>query len=472
MELTKEQQEEYQDFLDRSRTDIVYFNDVSFQEPLREKQIEFCTTFRDNKRITFKGGVGFGKTRALAVLVWWALFTHDQVQVTIFGPNEGQIKSGVWKELQILHGKMDKLQQASFEVTATRISRKTRPADCFAEFRLANKDNIASARGIHQINNFVFVDEATGVDDVIFTEALVNVLRDPNGKLCLISNPSTTSGYFWRTWNDDAMSGLWAKVHGRMTDAPHVTQQDLDEAAIEYGGRLSREYRILVEGEFPLSDVEGLISRSLVEMAINNEEAVPAPTQPIIWGVDPAEHGDRSVLMSRQDNKILDIKSWRGLDPTQLSYKIRDEYQNTPKEQRPMAICVDAIGIGNGVYSNLKDFGLPAKKIVVSQSPTRRPDFYSRLRDQLWWECRDWFATENVRIPNHKELIEHLLAPTYDSDSGKIKIEEKKSLRKRLKVSPDFADALCLTFAISPTRYASKWNWNRPLDPGDLRWAE
>ncbi|MCY1366744.1 hypothetical protein D9M69_536500 [compost metagenome] len=178
------------------------------------------------------------------------------------------------------------------------------------------------------------------------------------------------------------------------------------------------------------------------------------------------------MLVVRQDNKILDIKSWRGLDPTQLSYKIRDEYQATPKAQRPMAICVDAIGIGNGVYSNLNDFGLPAKKVVVSQSPTRRPDFYSRLRDQLWWECRDWFATENVCIPNHKELIDQLLAPTYDSDSGKIKIEDKKSLRKRLKVSPDFADALCLTFAISPTRHASKWNWNRPIDPGDLRWAE
>lgn len=472
MNITKKEQDEFLKFLEIARTDIVYFNDVSFQEPLRDKQIEFCNAFRDNRRITFKGGVGFGKTRALAVLVWSALFTHDQVQVTIFGPNEGQIKSGVWKELQILHGKMDKLQQSMFEVTATRVSRKERSADCFAEFRLANKDNVASARGIHQINNFVFVDEATGVDDAIYTEALVNVLRDPNGKLCLISNPSSTSGYFWRTWNDEQMSGLWTKVHGRMTDAPHVTEKELAEAAIEYGGRLSREYRILVEGEFPLSDVEGLIPRNLVEMAIENADAVPASSLPILWGLDPAEHGDRSVLVARQDNKVLWIKDWRGFDPTQLSYKVRDEFQATPTSLRPMAICVDAIGIGNGVYSNLHDFGLPAKKVVVSQSPTRRPDFYSRLRDQLWWECKEWFATENVSIPDHKDLIKELLAPTYESDSGKIKIEDKKSLRKRLKVSPDFADALCLTFAISPSRYASKYSWNKPFPTQDLRWAE
>lgn len=466
MNLNKEEEAQFRELMLEFQQNIEFFV-ISLwgkENALRPKQVEFCNAFRDNKRITFKGGVGFGKTRALAALVWWALFTHDQVQVTIFGPTEGQIERGVWKELTILYEKMNPAFQKMWNVKATKISRVSSPANCLATYALASKENIAASRGIHQINNFVFVDEATGVDDEVYTEALVNVLRDPNGKLCLISNPSSTSGYFWETWNGN-IAPMWTKVHGRMTDAPHVTEEDLLDAELEYGGKFSREYRVLVLGEFPLSDVDGLIPRNLVEQAIENEAAVPSDRLPIIWGLDPAEGGDRSVLVIRHDNKVLAVHSWRGLETKQLAMKVRDLFQATPKLQRPLAICVDAIGIGNGVWSDLQYMGLPAKKVIVSSSPTRRADFYSRLRDQLWWECKEWFATENVCIPNNEDLIKELLLPNYESDSGKIKVEKKSDMKKRFKgVSPDHADALCLTFAISPTRYASKYEWTPPVD--------
>lgn len=461
MELNEEEKKQFVELLDAFYDDIELFA-ISLWGPenaLRPKQVEFCNAFRNNKRITFRGGVGFGKTRALAVLVWWALFTHEEVQVTIFGPTEGQIERGVWKELRILHEKMRPFFQSSFEVSAKKVRRARNPANCFAEYALASKENVSAARGIHMRNNFVFVDEATGIEDEVYTGALQNVLRDPNGKLCLISNPSSTSGYFYDTWNG-RIAPLWTKVHGKMTDSPHVTAKDLAEAELEYGGKFSREYRILVLGEFPLSDVDGLIPRNLVEQAIENNEAVPSSTLPVIWGFDPADGGDRSVLVIRHDNKVLGIHTWRGLDIAQASLKVRDLYQATSGTSKPMAICVDSIGIGNTAYKILEQCGVPVKKVIVSASPTRRPDFYSRLRDQLWWECREWFLTENVSIPNHEELIKELLTPNYESESGKIKIEKKESMKKRLKgASPDHADALCLTFAISPTKYVSKYDW-------------
>lgn len=437
---------------------------------LRPKQIEFCEAFRANKRTTFKGGVGFGKTRALAVLVWWSLFTHDDVQVTIFGPNEGQLQRGIWKELELLYGKMDETFQNWWTLTATKIARKERPAACFVTYALATKENIASARGIHQDNNFVFVDEATGVPDEVFTDALENVTSDKNGKLCLISNPAATTGFFWETWNGP-IENIWTKVHGRMTDAPHVTEQDLEEKALLYGGKDTRLYRIMVEGEFPDNDADGLIPRWAVEAAIDRDDVVPAPNYPIIWGLDPADGGDRSVLVKRHDNKIIDIKKINGTDLMQLAMFVRDEYEATPAKLRPKAICVDAIGVGNGAYVNLHYMGLPARKIKVSESPTRKPDLYSRMRDQLWWECREWFIEGGVCIPNHADLIKELVTPTYESDNGKIKVEKKDSMRKRLKGnSPDFADALCLTFAISPSRFASQFNLDRYLNPQvDLR---
>lgn len=455
--------------LNEFHTDISFFALTVFGSTLRAKQVEFVKAFQTSKRVTFKGGVGFGKTHALAVLVWWSLFTHDDVQVTIFGPNEGQLQRGIWKELELLYGKMDPTFRDWWTLTATKIARNSNPAGCFATYALASKDNIAAARGIHQINNFVFVDEATGVPDEIFTDALENVLTDPNGKLCLISNPSSTSGFFWETWNGP-IEKIWTHVHGRMTDAPHVTADDLAAKALLYGGRDTRLYRIMVEGEFPDNDTDGLIPRWAVEAAVNNDDVVPAPTYPVIWGLDPADGGDRSVLVMRHDTKVIGIHKWNGADLMQLAMRVRDLYEATPPKLRPKAICVDANGVGNGAYVNLAYMGLPARKILVQSSPTRKPDLYSRLRDQIWWECREWFINGGVCIPKHDDLIKELVTPTYDSENGKIKVEKKDAIRKRLKGnSPDFADALCLTFSISPTRYASQFNLDRYMrGPDDL----
>ncbi|WP_269275409.1 hypothetical protein [Sinorhizobium psoraleae] len=60
-------------------------------------------------------------------------------------------------------------------------------------------------------------------------------------------------------------------------------------------------------------------------------------------------------------------------------------------------------------------------------------------------------------------MIEELAAPTYE-DVPKIKIEKKEYIKRRLGRSPDYADALSLTFAVSPSRYSSKFSWSKPIE--------
>lgn len=471
MNLTAAEQAQFEALLIIWRKDIAAFALDNCGIQLTAKQIEFCNAFRDNRQITFRGGVGFGKTMAMSIIVLWALMTHDEVQVTIFGPTEGQLKGGVWNEIESLFGKLDPMLAGLFDFTATRLSRKQTPADCFAEFRLASKDKIANTRGIHKTNNFVLVDEATGVDEEIFTGSLINILTDPNPKLCLVSNPDKIDSYFYRTFYDPGICDDWVKVHGAMIDGRNATPELIESMAGQYGGKTTNRYRYLVLGEFPLSDVNGLIPREAVEQAINNADAIPAASDPIIWGVDPAGAGnDRSVLIKRQGNKVLgNPNEWRKLDPVQLAHKIFDMYQGLPSAQKPKAICVDGIGVGAGTFAALRDFGLPARSIIANNNPTRHPDQYHRLRDQLWWECRQWFLDGNVSIPDNADLIRELCTPTFEEDSGKIVVESKKAMRKRIHVSPDYADALCLTFAINASQISGRWAWKKPMGSQDLR---
>lgn len=186
--------------------------------------------------------------------------------------------------------------------------------------------------------------------------------------------------------------------------------------------------------------------------------------------MDPAGAGkDSSVLCIRHDNKVLDFHEWRGLDPTQLSFKISEIFKATPAKLRPSVIAVDSTGLGNGVYSNLREFGLPVHSCIFAGTPTRNPDRYHRIRDQIWFEMREWFMSENVSIPNHQRLIEELATITYDDGTGKIKLEDKKALKKRLGRSPDYADALAISFSPSRSQFASKYSWSKPINYSSLQ---
>lgn len=449
--------------LEQFHKDIPFFAKQAFGLELSAKQTEFVTKYQNSQQITFRGGIGFGKTCSMAVLIIWALITHNDVQVTVFGPSEDQIKDGVWKEVGNLYARMPPFLRDQLDYTATWLYRKDSPTGAFAGTRLANKDNTATARGIHQVNNFVFVDEASGVPDEVFYE-LLNILPDTNPKLCIISNPSRTSGYFFDTWEDEHISRSWVKVHGQMADRFGMSAERAAELASAYGGVGSNEYRIKVLGEFPLEDADGVISRESVVEAVGRE-VVPTPGLPVIWGFDPSGQGkDRSVLVKRHDNLMLGAPIVYGtMLPEQLAARVREEYDRTPKHLRPAEICVDGIGVGHGIAGLMRTMDLPVKEVTVSNKP-RDPVRFVLLRDELWFKARDWFATGNVSIPNHADLIRELTLPSYEFVGEKHKVESKRDLRKRAKKSPDIADALCLTFASdAASAQFGKYAWNRPI---------
>ena len=457
-----------QELLAAFKNDPQFFVTTIFGEKhaLRPKQLEFFEKFIGNDHITFKGGVGFGKTRVMAIAVWWALFCFNDLKVNIFGPSEKQIQDNLWNEIGILYNLIPEAIKEQFEYTPSIAYRKGSRNECFATYWAANQNNLGTSRGIHATNNFVFVDEASDVPNVVFTN-LENIMTDVNPKLVIVSNPAHTSGFFYDTWEHKTISKAWTKVHGRMADNPNMTKEKLDAQIAVHGGVGSRNHRIMVEGEFPLDDVAGVIPLAAVLEAANEEDAIPPHDAPVIWGLDPNGGGkDRSALAKRHDNVVLEkVKEFKDLDAVQLAQAIYDEYRATPQKLKPAEICVDANGPGYGVYTMLLSMGLPAKKVMAQSSPTRDQQLYSRLRDQLWWACREWFVGGGVSIPNDAELMKELTVPTYDYEAtGKIKVESKPEIRKRNKNSPDLADALCLTFASNAKQHVGKWAWSKPIE--------
>jgi hypothetical protein len=226
-------------------------------------------------------------------------------------------------------------------------------------------------------------------------------------------------------------------------------------------GEESNAYRIRVLGEFPRSDDDTIIPMDLLESA-KHRDVVAYENAPILWGLDVARFGsDSSVLCKRQSNVLISLDKWRNLDLMQLTGAVVAQYESCGHKDRPQEILVDSIGLGAGVVDRLRELGLPARGVNVSESPAMGQT-YINLRAELWGKTKAWLERRDCKIPANEDLIAELATVRYSfNSSGKMKIESKDDIRRRGLKSPDMADALVLTFAsdagIASYGYSTGW---------------
>jgi hypothetical protein len=183
----------------------------------------------------------------------------------------------------------------------------------------------------------------------------------------------------------------------------------------------------------------------------------------MVWGLDVARFGgDRSVLVRRRANLVVDIKVWRNLDLMQLCGAVKAEYDIA--DPKPETIMVDAIGMGAGVVDRLRELGLPILGVNVSESPS--VGNYRNLRAELWYRLRDWLAKRDCKVPKDDTLIAEMTSARYlFTSGGKVQVESKEDMKKRGIPSPDIADALCLTFAAPEGVFTNGtgYKWMKPI---------
>ena len=344
-------------------------------------------------------------------------------------------------------------------------------SDSYAVARVSRRENPEALQGFHSDNLLFIIDEASGVDDMIF-EVGEGSLSTPNAKVVMTGNPTRTSGYFFNAFS--AMRDRWTLQTVACKDSTQVAPEYIEDMGIKYGDD-SNVYRVRVLGEFPRAEDDTVIPLYMVDSSLNRDVQVD-PYTPVVWGLDVANFGsDRTALCKRRGNEVVEpIKTWQGKDLMETVGMVVQEYEMCKYKDRPTDIMVDTIGIGSGVCSRLTELDLPARPIQVSESPSMR-EKYMRLRDELWFRAREWFEGRDVFLVQDDKLIEELIAPRFKiTSAGKIKVEAKDEFKKRLGGrSCDLADAFCLTFAqqaFTASVRGTQHNWNKPISYKDNSW--
>lgn len=410
-------------------------------------QAEALQALADKDKVSVRSGHGVGKSTLDSWALLWFMSCYYPAKVPCTAPTMHQLKDILWSELAKWHHMMPDELRREFRIrssdTDMRVMMTAAPEASFAVARTGRKDNPEALQGFHSDNLLFIIDEASGIDDVIF-EVAQGALSTEGSKVLMTANPTRTSGYFYDSHNK--MRHRWHTMRVSCIDSPRVSDTYVQDVSEAYGTD-SNVYRVRVLGEFPRSEDDVVIPLELAEAARYREIQVVDAFMPI-WGLDVARFGDDSTaLAKRKNNHLLEpVKSWHKRDTMEVAGLILREYENTEVDLLPSQIMVDVIGLGAGVVDRLKELGLPAVGINVGESPTGTE--YNRLRDELWWRARKWFDDRQCVIPEDEYLIGELTGVKFGvTSSGKIKVESKEEMKKRGLKSPDRADAFCLTFA-------------------------
>jgi hypothetical protein len=377
----------------------------------------------------------------MAWVILWFMSTHFPAKLPATAPTGHQLSDILWAELAKWHRQLKERMPDlgnEFEWKSEKFELKSHPQESFAVARTSRPENPEALQGFHSQNILFLLDEASGVPDEVYQVA-EGALSSEGAYVVMAGNPTRTQGYFYDSHHK--MRGSWATLHVNGEDCPRVSAQYKADMAKKYGTE-SSIYKIRVKGEFA-SALDGVIGLDIIEPAKIRDIKTHGPER---WGVDVARFGDDlTALCKRRGNSMLEkVKTWGGKDLMQVAGIIKNEYDAAlPK---PEAICIDSIGLGAGVVDRCRELGLPVLGINVAESPAIKEQ-YMRLRDELWFEARDWFHGRDVKMVNDEDLIGELTLPTFKVlSTGKKQVEGKDEIKKRA-ASPDRADAFCLTFA-------------------------
>lgn len=445
----------FSDNIRKWRRDPVLFVWDQFNVTPDAWQEQFLRTLADPKvqRVGLKASKGVGKTAALAFAIWWFLSVHAEPGHHPKGAatsiSMDNLKDNLWAELAKWRG-VSRFLTTAFEWTKERIFAKDHPATWFFSARAWPKSGDPQQQantlaGGHEKYILNVLDESGGIPQSVMATADA-ALATTGGvkKILQAGNPTHLDGPLYAACT--SMAHLWRMitVNGDPENpnrSPRVSKEWAEEQIRAFG--IDNPWvKVNVFGEFPPASINVLLGPEEVEAAM----ARYIPEDSYKWaqkrlGVDVARFGDdRSVIFPRQGMVAFEPIVLRGARTTDIAARVA---QHKAKWGSEAEFIDDSGHWGHGVIDNLIAAGhSPIAVLFEGKAGDPR---YRNKRTEMWLQMAEWVKNGGV-LPRLPELVRELTVPTYTFVNGLFQLEPKEMIKKRMGVSPDLADSLCLTW--------------------------
>lgn len=443
------------------------------------KQREIAQSVIDHPKTLVRASHAVGKTFVAGGLVNWHFDAFDPGITLTTAPSSRQVRDLLWKEIRVQRGGRGSLYPKAPRMESS--------ADHFALGFTAR--DATAFQGSHDARLLIVFDEAVGVDQA-FWDAIDGMLTSGDGNRFLaIYNPTDISSpAFLAEQMPDANV-----IEVPVLEHPNIQQELAGEeprypSAVRLSwvtsqfGNPERATPISASEATP-EDVEHppgsgnwyrpgpyiesrLLARwpSIAITSVWSEAAFKAaettsltPDGPPEIGCDVARFGDDNTAIHVRAGAVsLHHESHNGWDTMQTAGRIvelaRQFGADAGVDGRQVAIKIDDDGIGGGVSDrlieqrfNVSRIGAGTRAIETENYPNRRSELWFAVADRAMRRELDLSHLDSV---TRRNLRQQCLAPTWRQDSqGRRVVEAKEQTKKRIKRSPDDADAMNLAYA-------------------------
>ncbi len=465
--------------------------DNHFWDGTPEPIVAIAEALVDWKDVGVESATGTGKSHSLGWLTLWFAATWPASRTFSFAAKEEQLDLYAWTEIKKLWPAFKRLFPTA-DLTRLRIRmdgarEEGEGAGWGAVGRSigvgAHEQVSTKAAGMHAEHMLILVEEASGVPLPV-SAAIENTVTDVHNLRAYIGNPDHQHD----TLHEFCTSPGVRHIRISALDHPNIVTnnvrdpkwEDLDNDVAVVPGAVSRKsiarrrekygegsriYLSRVRGISPPEAQDALIQLKWCEEAVGRYSDPAFREGPLALGVDVAnsEAGDRAAIARGQGACLLEVRSFPCPDSVQLGVDVGTEIKVDGID--PRRVAIDSIGVGAGTVGRLREMGYPIRALNAGSRAVGSADREARartgkgawgaeefanLRAAMWWRFRRDLERGHIALCDDHELFDDLTTPTWFTRGGKIFVEPKEEIRKRLGRSPDRADAVVM------------WNWVRP----------
>lgn len=392
-------------------------------------------------------GHGIGKSAFISMIIKWGMDTCEDCKVVVTANTENQLRTKTWPEI----AKWQRLSITKDWFTCTKTAIYSNDPNHANAWRADavpwSKNNTEAFAGLHNQGKRIILifDEASNIADLVW-EVAEGALTDENTEIIWIAfgNPTRNTGRFRECFRKFKHRWKTKQIDSRTVEGTNKEQID---KWIEDRGEDSDFVKVRVRGIFPSTSETQFIPTGLTDAAMKRTVTQAEVSHaPIIIGVDPAYSGDDdAVIYLRQGlhSKCL----WTGnktTDDIVMAKRIAD-YED---QYQADAVHID-FGYGTGIQSVGMNWGRNWQLVQFNGASTD-PQMRNK-RGEMYNNVKSWLKIGGAI--DDQEVAEDLSTPEYKVElSGKILLESKDDIKKRIGRSPGKGDALALTFAYPVTK--------------------
>ena len=449
-----------------------------------EYQIEILDELAHRGRVCARGPHGLGKSTLEAwAILWFALTSEGEDWKAITTASAWrQLTVYLWPEVHKWNRFIDWAK-----VGRGPLMEKKELLDLAVKLRTGAASAVASndhekIEGAHADRLLFAYDESKIIPEETW-DASEGAFSTGECYGLAVSTPGLPQGRFFDIQSRKAGFEDWHVVHVKLDDAikaGRISPEWAEQRRLQWGED-SALYKNRVLGEFADTSSDGVIPLQWVEDAIerwHEWDDAGRPGTLVSIGVDVGEsdEGDPSALAPRisvteadghEGVAIDEIQVFAGLDPIQTADRVEKLMEVWSDVNGRVQAIVDAIGIGSGTVAALRKADRHVIPFISGAKPKRPKDStgefqFMNLRADAWWNLRELLDPVNdpdLMLPPDKDdyLIGELTAPRYrEAAGGKLAIESKDEIRKRLKRSTNLADAVVQVMHERPLQLAKK----------------